>query len=321
MTVGKGPKGVAVDPSTHMVYVANSGDNAVSVIDAASRTVVGSIRVSGEPSAVAVDPGTHTVFIQHRGFRQSGGPYPLDCYVSVIDSSTWTVIATVPVGAAIVGALAVDSAAHLVYVSNDDDNTLSVIDGKTYAVIDTVPVGAELTGVAVDPGTSSIYVTTETGGTGGNVRPVGKDAVQVIDGVSRAVIATFPAGGGPRAVAVDPITHDVYVANFWGRDISVIDGSTRSVVATVPVDDGMRGNLGFGVDPSTHTVYGTVYTHPTPHHIAGAVVVIDGPTQVVTATVPTGSDALGLAVDPGTHTVYVTNPEDGAVSIIESVMG
>lgn len=323
VTVGKGPKGVAVDPSTHMVYVANSGDDTVSVIDAASRTVVGSIRVSGEPSAVAVDPGTHTVFVQHFGFRQPGVAYSLESFVSVIDSSTRTVIATVPVGKLQgSGGLAVDPTTHLVYVSNDFDDTLSVIDGKTYAVIDTVPVGAELTGVAVDPGTSSIYVSTERGGTGGNSPPVGKNLVRVIDGVSRAVVATISAGHSPQAVVVDPRTHDIYVANRWVGEVTVIDGSTRSITTTVSVEAGISWGPGFGVDPSNGTVYVI-------NADRGTLSVIDGSTRVVTATVAVGKYLRGLAVDPVTHVVFVANdPEssskptiDGTVSIIESVIG
>ena len=314
ISVGKEPAGVAVDPSTRTVYVANSGDGTVSVIDAVTRTVVASIPVGERPSAVAVDPGTHTVFVQHRGARPSE-----DGYVSVIDSSTRTVIATVPVGKGLAwwGGLAVDPTTHMVYVTNANqntlaaDDTLSVIDGKTYVVVDTVPVGAELTGVAVDPGNHSVYVITERGGTGGNVRPVGENLVRVIDGVSPAVIATIPAGLGPRAVVVDPTTHDIYVANFWDRDVSVIDSPARSVAARLSVAAGIKGVPGLGVDPSTHTVYVTTYDNK-------AVAVIDGSTRVVIATVTIGKDPRGLAVDPITHAAYVA-ADDGTVSIIENV--
>ena len=56
ITVGKRPSGVAVDPSTHTVYVANSGDDTVSMIDPVSRTVTASIAVGDRPQVVAVDP-------------------------------------------------------------------------------------------------------------------------------------------------------------------------------------------------------------------------------------------------------------------------
>ena len=60
--------------------------------------------------------------------------------MSVIDASTRTVTATVPVGKDPTG-VAVDPGTHTVYVANHDDDTVSVIDGSTRTVTATVPVG------------------------------------------------------------------------------------------------------------------------------------------------------------------------------------
>jgi len=68
---------------------------------------------------VAVDPGTHTVYVTNNN----------DDTVSVIDASTRTVTATVPVGKK-PGGVAVDPGTHTVYVTNFDDNTVSVIESQ-----------------------------------------------------------------------------------------------------------------------------------------------------------------------------------------------
>ncbi len=47
-------------------------------------------------------------------------------------------------------------------------------------------------------------------------------------------IATIPVGEAPQAVGVNPISHRVYVANYYGDSVSIIDGNTDSVVATAP---------------------------------------------------------------------------------------
>ena len=65
------------------------------------------------------------------------------------------------------------------------------------------------------------------------------------------------------------------------------------------------------MDPSTHSVY--VTTSPD-----NAVVVIDGTSSAVTATVPFRMKPYDVSVDPGTHVVYVTHTDDGIVSIIEN---
>ena len=61
--VGKNPGGVAVDPGTHTVYVTNSEDNTVSVMDASTRTVTATVPVGKSPQGVAVDPDTHTAYV------------------------------------------------------------------------------------------------------------------------------------------------------------------------------------------------------------------------------------------------------------------
>ncbi len=68
---------------------------------------------------MAVDPGTHTVYVTNIH----------DNTVSVIDASTRTVTATVPVGKQ-PGGVAVDPGTHTVYVTNIHDNTVSVIESR-----------------------------------------------------------------------------------------------------------------------------------------------------------------------------------------------
>jgi len=151
--VGKSPKGVAVDPGTHTVYVTDftttpaSTPGTVSVIDGSTRTVTATVPVGKFPDEVAVDPGTHTVYVTNDD----------DATVSVIDGSTRTVTATVPVGKNPFG-VAVDPGTHTVYVINRDDATVSVIDGSTRTVTATVPVDEYPIGVAVDPGSHTVYV-------------------------------------------------------------------------------------------------------------------------------------------------------------------
>jgi len=119
--IGKNPDGVAVDPGTHAVYVANAFDNTVSVIDASTRTVTATVPAGKYPQGVAVDPGTHTVYVTNLVGANNT--------VSVIDGSTRTVTATVPVGRNPNG-VAVDPGSHTVYVTNYQSNSVSVIEHR-----------------------------------------------------------------------------------------------------------------------------------------------------------------------------------------------
>ncbi len=163
VAVGKYLGGLAVDPGNHAVYVTNSADDSVSVIDTSTNTVTATLAVGQWPDTVAVDPATHSVYVGTRdpeGAAQDTQPPSRSGRVSVIDGSTRTVVATVPIGKS-VDAVAVDSATDTVYVAKFADDTVSVIDGSKRAVTATVSMGHSSLGhgVAVDPDTHAVYVT------------------------------------------------------------------------------------------------------------------------------------------------------------------
>jgi YVTN family beta-propeller protein len=125
--VGAGPDGVGVDPSLHLVYVANGGANTVSVIDEATGAVTSTIAVGSSPSAVAVDPVAHTAYVANETASN----------VSVIDEATEAVVATVPVSSDPDG-VAVDAVAHTAYVTNEAASTVSVIGAALPVPVTTV---------------------------------------------------------------------------------------------------------------------------------------------------------------------------------------
>ena len=66
----------------------------------------------------------------------------------------------------------------------------------------------------------------------------------VIDGATNAT-TTVPAGQAPIAVAVNPVTNKIYVANTGSDNVTVIDGATN---ATTTVAAGSN-SLGRGREP------------------------------------------------------------------------
>jgi YVTN family beta-propeller protein len=79
---------VAVNPNTNTIYVANSGNKTVSVMDGKTNEVVQTIRVGDSPAGVAVDSITGKVYVPN---------YQTNT-VSVIYGKTNAVVKTVPVG-------------------------------------------------------------------------------------------------------------------------------------------------------------------------------------------------------------------------------
>jgi YVTN family beta-propeller protein len=149
--------------------------------------------------------------------------------VSVIDTATNTVTATVPKVPTGIG-VAVHPTGTFVYVTNQAFGTISVIDTATNTVTRTVPVGASPTGVAAHPAGTFVYVAN-----------LDSNTVSVINTTTNTVIATVPVGTGPFGVAVHPAGTSVYVTNESSNTVSVIDTATNVEVATVPVGTGPQG--------------------------------------------------------------------------------
>jgi YVTN family beta-propeller protein len=62
LPAGDGAFGVAVDPQTHLVYVANPYANTVSVDNGSTGQAVATVPVGNTPVAVAADPSTHVIY-------------------------------------------------------------------------------------------------------------------------------------------------------------------------------------------------------------------------------------------------------------------
>jgi YVTN family beta-propeller protein len=83
------------------------------------------------------------------------------------------------------------------------------------------------------------------------------------------VIASVAAGKRPQAIAVNPKTNRIYVANTHSKNVTVIDGATHSVVAVVPAGD---GPYSVAVNEATNKIY-------VANRLSDKVTVIDGATN------------------------------------------
>ncbi len=128
---GEIPCAVAVDPAAKRVYVANYASGSITAIDAASETVIATVRVGDRPQAVAVDSKTHRVYVANTHSDN----------VSVIDGTLNRVLATVKTGKGPY-AIAVDRETDKEYVATMAGG-VTVIDGETLAATPAVPLAAK----------------------------------------------------------------------------------------------------------------------------------------------------------------------------------
>jgi YVTN family beta-propeller protein len=204
--VGTMPTGAAQDPVTGDIYVANSGDDTVSVIDPDSQTVIDTIGVGDGPGSVAADPSAGIIYVSNF----------IDDTVTVIDTPTNTVVDTIAVGDGPDG-IAVDPETGDLYVANFIDDTVSVVSNPagiaalpSGPTISTVSVGDGPIDVDVNPFANSIYVANTF-----------DDTMSVINRTTLEVTGTFPTGLTPTAVTVNPGEQMVYVANHDVNSLTI----------------------------------------------------------------------------------------------------
>lgn len=228
----------------------------------------------------------------------------LDDNLSVIDTATNTVTATVTVGD-FPDAVAVNPAGTRVYVTNRGDNTVSVVNTATNTAIATVPVGLDPRGVVVNPAGTRVYVANN----GGN-------SISVIDTGSNTVTATIPVGSFPWGIAINAAGTRVYVANYGDDTVSIINTTTDTVLG-VPLAVG-NGPLGIAVNPAGTRLYVANSLENVNPANEGTVSVIDTGSLATLATVTVGEDPYGIAVSPNGARVYVSNCCSQSVSVIET---
>jgi DNA-binding beta-propeller fold protein YncE len=306
--VDTGPAGVAVNPKTHTVYVANSGASTtgtVTVLDdrTCNATTPGcpnarTLQVpGGQPYAIAVNAATDTLYVTT---IPPSSPSARST-VSVFNGATCNAITSTGCGqaphSARVGfdpfALAVDAATDTIYVANFSHNNTAFA-GNTVSVLDGTTCNANnTTGCHKPPHT----------------------------------ITVGPAFTTPTSVAIDPATGTIYVANLQNGEgsgtVSVINGATCNAATTTgcrhtpPAVTVGFGPSGIAFDPSNRTVVVTNIEDT-------SVTVINAATCNATVTsscrkpqprFPAGRAPKGIAIDPAARTIYTANL-DNTVSII-----
>ncbi len=158
-------------------------------------------------------------------------------------------------------------------------------------------------------------------------------------GFGRALVGSAPVGHGPSELAVNPLTHTIYVTNGNNLDGGNTGGDTVSVIdarrcqagdvsrcagpwPTIVVGNRTPGDApsGVAVDVATDTVY-------VANVGANTVSVFDGATcnalitsgcGQVPAEVPVGAAPIVVTIDPVSDTAYVANSGGTDVSMLDT---
>ncbi|MEU2253863.1 YncE family protein [Nocardia xishanensis] len=298
-TIGVGARPTCSAAFRNHVWVTNTDDDTVSIIECATKSVIATVTVGSRPAGVTFDPRTG-VFVANSG----------DGTITVIDRDH-TVKATIELDTSAggpphpVGLVNLHAAAMVVVINRTGgvakidhggglpDRSIFFDGGDHPFVFD----GSDRSphGVAITSDTTRlVYVTNPAA-----------DSVSIFDtsaGFPRRR-GLAPVGLRPVGVASHPTQPLTYVANSKSGTLSVI----REEQVVAAVDVGPRP-FSVAADP-VDRIWVT--------HDGGAVTMVDAITNTVTATVEAGSRPTGIVVDPGTGQAYVANSAEGTVTVID----
>lgn len=335
--VGTTPYAIAVNEATNRIYVANSGSASITVIDGASNTPIATIPLgigkttipptcpsSFNPDSLAINPNTNQIYVGDAS-----------CAFAAIDGNTNTVRYPDPSGLGAEIAVGVNTASNMIYVASRDDSDIEMFNENTTGGVfgNTLQTGFNANqpiALAVDSAQRRIYVADLTG------------LVEVIDEATKQEIANtncispvtgqpttcfgIATPGTPYAVAVNPNTGKAYVLNQSGAGgpatLSVVNSSLNNEIISANITVGasllpVRIPAAYKVlvDPAGNLVY-------VANDGSNSVTVVDGNTDTILFTFPTGSQPFALAKDAATGDVYVANftaGTPGTITVLTSV--
>jgi len=347
---------LVVDTVSDKIYLNGEGSFYLTVVDASNGNTVTSIpmptlTLSGgrvipfsSSSYMALNPVTGKLYVS------------LDEGLAVVDGRADPAIVpdtftdeTVVQGPV---AVAVDPQAKQGYVVNRESDNVTVVNGLGYVRTIDVTDGGTLSdpvAVAANPENNFVYVADAgdptTGAGSGLMAFDGTD-----DSEATAIDMGLNPGLNPVAVAVDPATDMVYVANSRSNSVTAVDVDNNNQITTISVGtqpialalDSLESqvymaNAGGGVSiikEASNTVIRTLFdsTAITPsavvaseytHYVyvankgSNTISLIQAPYTAITGGYAVGSSPVALATNLANKKVYVVNQGSNTVSVID----
>jgi DNA-binding beta-propeller fold protein YncE len=188
-----GPDAIVYEPSRKEVYTFNGRDHSATVFDAQSGNVVATIALPGRPEFAVADPAAGRIYdnIEDKNL------------IVAIDVRSHAIVDQWPIapGEGPTG-LDIDTAHHRLFVGCHNQRML-MLDAGNGRVIALVPIGMGVDANVFDSGTQLAFSANGEG----TVTIAHEDSPEKL-----SVVQTLQTQTGARTIALDPSTHNIYLA-------------------------------------------------------------------------------------------------------------
>lgn len=244
--------GLALDDAGNRLYIGNTNDGAITVIDTAANRVAGvvqlaqKVKVTGPDGKEAerfvhnfremvVDPANHRLYAPGLTFKDSA--------LYVVDTRSLKVEKVVPGFGFVATGVALDAQGGKLYVSNSQGQ-LFTVDTRTLNVSKVEAAGDQLLNLVYDAQGKRVLATDQgmermndmrakAGGlTDYKLRGAGNQ-VLALDPATGKALATLPTGEGPIALLLDEPRQRLYVTNRGAGTVSVFDSRSNTLLQTI----------------------------------------------------------------------------------------
>lgn len=292
ITVGDTPRGVAIDPGRNRVYVANAGSNSVSVIDAATNSLLHTITGITSATGIAYDATNDIIwvtnheldlltpiqaadnpndFVVHLAMLVGDGPWgvaynpannyvyvanSLDSSVTIVDATTREVLTTLAEPFNRPYHLAANTATGKVYVANSGHNSVTILDGLSVGSVAQLWDSGRAYGIAVDETRDTVYVATIETNRIVALGPLNGQPDQFLGW------ASFQRGYNPnrrvplRAIAVNPQIGPLFDGGHIWATTATLDGSEANQALFIPKGWSSRFHVPFATDVGSNPTDG-----------------------------------------------------------------
>ena len=265
-----------------LVYVANSGSDAVTIIDRQQDEVVGTVAVGKAPKGIVANADGTKIYVANSRSNS----------ISVIDTTAMRVTKTIGNFGYSPSELALSGDGRKLYAVNPDSDNVSIIDTVSKMVTQRISVGRHPVDIVFDEDRDKLYVANR-----------GENTISVINANTEKVEDTVTVDLMPCGLAVKD--NKLYVANYGSNTVSVIKLGSYSVSKTIAVGQGpVRVFAGLS---------GWVYvTNANSNDVSLIYTSMD----MVTQSVSVQDFPLNMAIDTLRRKLYVVNKLSDEVSVI-----